>query len=71
MKILRRHYDLDVIYPKYRSLVPIASICEYLESGRRASRQILTPLPRTASSRSGLHSWTIRPAVLRHNTKRP
>lgn len=32
--LLDKYYSLDIIYPKYRALVPISSICEYLESGR-------------------------------------
>lgn len=31
---LQRHYELNVIFPKYREIVAIASINEYLESGR-------------------------------------
>lgn len=31
---LQNYYDLDVIYPKYRGLVYICSMYEYLESGR-------------------------------------
>ena len=32
--VLRKLYDLDVIYPKYRNIVAMASINEYFESGR-------------------------------------
>lgn len=32
--ILKQYYDMNFIYPKYRGLVPICTICEYLESGR-------------------------------------
>ena len=30
---LNKLYDLNIIYPKYRSLIPIISFCEYFESG--------------------------------------
>ena len=33
-KLLQEYYDLDYIYPKYRGLVPISTIYEYLASGR-------------------------------------
>ena len=33
-KTLKKYYDLDVIYPKYRNLVAITTFIEYLESGR-------------------------------------
>lgn len=33
-KILQDYYNLGFIYPKYRSLVPMCTIYEYLESGR-------------------------------------
>lgn len=33
-KLLQDYYDLGFIYPKYRSLVPMCTIYEYLESGR-------------------------------------
>lgn len=33
--VLNRLYDLDIIYKKYRSLVPISMFCEYLDSGLR------------------------------------
>ena len=33
-KLLNKYYDLGVIYPKYRGIVPICQIYEYLESGR-------------------------------------
>lgn len=32
--ILNQYYDMDYIYTKYRGMVPICSICEYLEAGR-------------------------------------
>lgn len=32
--VLAQYYDLGYIYPKYRGLVPISTIFEYLESGR-------------------------------------
>lgn len=32
--VLNKLYDLDVIYPKYRNIVAMASINEYFESGR-------------------------------------
>lgn len=32
--VLRKYYDLNFIYPKYRGIVPICTIYEYLESGR-------------------------------------
>lgn len=31
---LEKLYDVDVIYPKYRALVPVVMFCEYLESMR-------------------------------------
>ena len=31
---LRTFYSCDVIYPKYRTLPALTSICEYFESGR-------------------------------------
>lgn len=33
-EILRQYYDLNIIYPKYRGLVPISFLYEYLISGR-------------------------------------
>lgn len=30
---LRQYYDLNVIYPKYRGIVPVAMFVQYLESG--------------------------------------
>lgn len=33
-EILKQYYSLGFIYPKYRGLVPISSLWEYLESGR-------------------------------------
>lgn len=33
-RLLNRYYDLGFIYPKYRGMVPICQIYEYLESGR-------------------------------------
>ena len=35
--LLQRYYNLNVVYPKYRGLVPICTIYEYLESGRCSS----------------------------------
>lgn len=32
--VLNKYYALGFIYPKYRGMVPICQICEYLESGR-------------------------------------
>ena len=34
-EVLFKLYDLDIIYRKYRSLVPISMFCEYLDSGIR------------------------------------
>lgn len=34
-KALKRLYDLDIIYRKYRSIVPISMFCEYMDAGRR------------------------------------
>lgn len=31
---LNQHYSLNIVYPSYRSLVPIAMFVQYLESGR-------------------------------------
>lgn len=31
---LNKLYDLNIVYPKYRGLIPICMFCEYLESGR-------------------------------------
>lgn len=31
---LQKYYDLDIIYPKYRGLIYVCSIYEYLKSGR-------------------------------------
>lgn len=31
---LNSYYDLNIIFPKYRSLIPISSFYEYLQSGR-------------------------------------
>ena len=33
-QLLKKYYDMGFIYPKYRGLVPICTICEYLDSGR-------------------------------------
>ena len=30
---LETYYRKDIIYPKYRSLIPISSFCDYLQSG--------------------------------------
>lgn len=32
-KILKFYYDKDIIYPKYRGLIPVTSFCDYLKSG--------------------------------------
>lgn len=32
--LLKKYYDLNIIYPKYRNLIYISSLNEYLESGR-------------------------------------
>ena len=34
-KALQQLYELNVIYPKYRGLIPVTMFCEYLDSGRR------------------------------------
>lgn len=34
VKALEEHYSLDIVYPKYRNLVAISAIDEYLSSGR-------------------------------------
>lgn len=39
MEALEKLYDLDIIYSKYRSIVPISRFCEYIESGRRDKLQ--------------------------------
>ena len=31
---LQKLYDFNIIYPKYRNMVAVCTICEYLESGR-------------------------------------
>lgn len=33
--VLRKLYDLGIIYVKYRSFIPVCMFCEYLDSGRR------------------------------------
>lgn len=33
-EVLKKYYDMGFIYPKYRGLVPICTLYEYLESGR-------------------------------------
>lgn len=33
-EVRARYYAMDVIYPKYRALIPITMFCEYFESGR-------------------------------------
>lgn len=33
-KKLEQMYDCNIIYAKYRSLIPVTSFCEYLEAGR-------------------------------------
>ena len=33
-ELLERLYDLDVVYPKYRSIMPIVTMYEYFESSR-------------------------------------
>lgn len=32
--VLKQYYDLGYIYPKYRGLIPVCTIYEYLDSGR-------------------------------------
>lgn len=32
--LLSKLYDIDIVYPKYRSMIPIVMFCEYLESRR-------------------------------------
>lgn len=32
--ILQQYYDLNVIFEKYRSMIPVCMFCEYLQSGR-------------------------------------
>ena len=32
--VLKRYYNLGYIYPKYRGLIPVCTIYEYLDSGR-------------------------------------
>lgn len=34
VSLLNKLYDVGIIYPKYRSLVPVVMFCEYIESGR-------------------------------------
>lgn len=34
MNILQQYYSLNIVYPKYRGLVPMCTISEYLDSGR-------------------------------------
>ena len=34
MQTLQKLYDFNIIYPKYRNMVAVCTICEYLESGR-------------------------------------
>lgn len=34
MNTLQQYYSLNIIYPKYRGLVPMCTISEYLDSGR-------------------------------------
>lgn len=36
-EILNKYYNLGIIYPKYRGLIPICTIYEYIESGRCVS----------------------------------
>lgn len=33
-QVLGQFYDMDIVHPKYRSLVPIVTFCEYFETGR-------------------------------------
>lgn len=33
-RVLNQYYSLNIIHPKYRSLVPVSSFCEYFETGR-------------------------------------
>ncbi len=35
--VMKNFYALDIIYPKYRSLIPIVTFCEYFESGRHTN----------------------------------
>ena len=35
--LLQQYYNLGVVYPKYRGLIPICTIYEYIESGRCVS----------------------------------
>lgn len=37
VKILKRVYDLNVIYPKYRTFIAVCSLYEYIKSGRCTS----------------------------------
>ena len=32
--ILQKYYDLDIIFPKYRSLAAMSTMCEYFQTGR-------------------------------------
>ena len=36
---LKTAYDTDIIYPKYRSLIPVTMFCEYIASGRCTALQ--------------------------------
>lgn len=36
IRALSKLYGLDIIYPKYRSLIPVTMFCEYIASGRRS-----------------------------------
>lgn len=33
-QLLQSYYNLDIIYPSYRGIVPISTMCQYLDSGR-------------------------------------
>ena len=35
LEALNKLYDLDIIYPKYRSLMAVSMFCEYYDTGRR------------------------------------
>ncbi len=34
---LKKLYDTDIIFPKYRGIVPVTMFCEYMDSGRRTN----------------------------------
>ena len=33
-KLLKEYYDLDVVFPKYRNMIAVCTMCEYLQTGR-------------------------------------